>query len=173
MEHRGQKHDRGSHPHRGSYIPHPYLPRAIYMVERGTLRPQPHHGLHLGPPETHSPLPPEDQVRQAARPRVETGQSLDYLHSSSSSYRNNVPGHNGNFPQPAQLLYVRQHHLLVGLPEDAIFGAILNSFLFRWSNSCIANPESEPEDMLKVVPHALASSEHIDTLFLDVLILPV
>ncbi len=25
-------------------------------------------------------------------------------------------------------------------PEDAIFGAIINSFRFRWTSSCIANP---------------------------------
>jgi hypothetical protein len=42
---------------------------------------------------------------------------------------------------------------------DAVFGAIINSFKFRWSGYCIANPEYELEDMLKAVLHALASSE--------------
>ena len=43
-------------------------------------------------------------------------------------------------------------------PEDAVFGAIINSFQFRWTSSCIANPEYEPENMLKAVLHALESS---------------
>ncbi len=43
-------------------------------------------------------------------------------------------------------------------PEDMVFGAILSSFQFQWTRSCIANPEYEPEDMLKAVLHALASS---------------
>jgi hypothetical protein len=45
--------------------------------------------------------------------------------------------------------------------------------LYIWTGSCIANPEYEPEDMLKVVLHALASSEAQDTPFLAVMILPV
>jgi len=57
-------------------------------------------------------------------------------------------------------------------PEDDIFGAINISFLYRWAGSCIANPEYEPEDMLKAVLHALTFSESSDTPFL-VLILPV
>jgi hypothetical protein len=36
-------------------------------------------------------------------------------------------------------------------PEDVNFGAILDSFLYRWTASCIAKPEYEPEDMLKAV----------------------
>ena len=44
-------------------------------------------------------------------------------------------------------------------PEEEIFGAITDSFLYRVNRSCIANPEYEPEDMLKAVLHALASSE--------------
>ena len=42
-------------------------------------------------------------------------------------------------------------------PEVEIFGAITDSFLYRWTGSCIANPEYEPHDMLKAVLHALAS----------------
>jgi hypothetical protein len=57
-------------------------------------------------------------------------------------------------------------------PEDEIFGAITDSFLYRWTGSCIATPEYEPEDMLKAVLHALASSESPDTPFMVVLILP-
>jgi hypothetical protein len=41
-------------------------------------------------------------------------------------------------------------------PEDTVIGAIVDSFKFRWTGSCIANPEYEPEDMLKAVLHALA-----------------
>ena len=58
-------------------------------------------------------------------------------------------------------------------PEDTVFGAITDSFQFRWISSCIANPECEPEDMLKAVTHALASSESSATPFQVVLILPV
>jgi len=56
--------------------------------------------------------------------------------------------------------------------QDKKFGAITNSFLYRWTNSCIANPEYEPEDMHKNVLHALASSECMDAPYLVVLILP-
>jgi len=56
--------------------------------------------------------------------------------------------------------------------EDDKIGAIIDSFLCRWTNSCIANPEYEPEDMRKTVLHALASSEYTDTPLLVVLILP-
>ena len=58
-------------------------------------------------------------------------------------------------------------------PEDEIFGAITDSFLYRWTGSCISNPECEPEDMLKEILHALTPSESPDTPFLVVLILPV
>ncbi len=58
-------------------------------------------------------------------------------------------------------------------PEDATFGAVINSFHFRWTNSCIANPEYEPEDMLQAVLHVLASPKCIDTEFLVVTILSV
>jgi hypothetical protein len=34
-------------------------------------------------------------------------------------------------------------------PEDKIFGAVINSFLFRFTGSCTTNPEYEPEDMLQ------------------------
>jgi hypothetical protein len=57
-------------------------------------------------------------------------------------------------------------------PEDKILGAIPDLFLYRWTSSCIANPEYEPQDMLKSALHALASSESPDTTFLVVLILP-
>ena len=58
-------------------------------------------------------------------------------------------------------------------PEDEIFGAITDSFRYRWTGSCIASPEYGPEDMLRAVLHALSSSEVQDTPFLVVLILPV
>jgi hypothetical protein len=57
--------------------------------------------------------------------------------------------------------------------EDAIFGAVINFFQFRWTGSCIANPTYKPGDMLKAVLHALASSERSETPFLAVLVLLV
>ena len=57
--------------------------------------------------------------------------------------------------------------------EDEIFGAITDSFLYRWTGSCIAILEYEPEDMLKAVFHALASSESPNTPFLVALFLPL
>ncbi len=58
-------------------------------------------------------------------------------------------------------------------PENEIVGAITDSFLYRWTGSCIANPEHEPEDILKEVLHTLSSAESQDTFFLVVLILPI
>jgi hypothetical protein len=58
-------------------------------------------------------------------------------------------------------------------PENANFGAIINSLQFRRTSSCIANSEYEPEDMLKAVLYALASFESNETPFLVVLILLV
>ncbi len=58
-------------------------------------------------------------------------------------------------------------------PENAVFGAITNSFFFRWTSSCIANPEYEPKDMRKEVLHALAPSDWSEIPFLIVLIIPV
>ena len=57
--------------------------------------------------------------------------------------------------------------------EDAVYGVVKNSFQFRWTCSCIANPEHEPEDMLKAVLHAFASSESSETTFLAVLDRPL
>jgi len=57
--------------------------------------------------------------------------------------------------------------------EDAVFGASMNSFQFRWTSSSITSLEYEPENMLKAVLHALASSKSSETPFLVVLILPV
>ena len=50
-------------------------------------------------------------------------------------------------------------------PEDEIFGAIADSFLYRWNGSCIASPEYKPEDMLKAILHALTPLEAQDTPF--------
>jgi len=71
------------------------------------------------------------------------------------------------------LLYVRRYFILLCVPGDEIFGATTDSFRYRWTGSCIANLEYEPEDMLKAVLYALSSSEVQDTPFLVVLILPV
>jgi len=53
----------------------------------------------------------------------------------------------------------------VAFPEDAMFGAITDSFLYRWTGSCVANPEYEPEGMLKAILHALAFSQSTETPF--------
>jgi len=58
-------------------------------------------------------------------------------------------------------------------PEAAIFRVITNSVQFRWTSSCIADPEYEPEDMLKAVIHALDSSKSSETPSLVVLVLLV
>jgi len=58
-------------------------------------------------------------------------------------------------------------------PGDAIFGAVINLFRFRWTSSYIAIPEYKPENMFKAVLHALASSECADTPFQVVMTLPV
>ncbi len=42
--------------------------------------------------------------------------------------------------------------------EDVDFGAHYDSFSYRLAGSCIANPETELEDMRKAVLHAIASS---------------
>ena len=55
--------------------------------------------------------------------------------------------------------------------EDEVFGATTDAFRYRWTGSCIANPEYEPEDMLEAVLHALASSKSSHFPFLVVLIL--
>ena len=47
--------------------------------------------------------------------------------------------------------------------EDEFFSATTDSFRYRWTGSCISNPEYEHEDMLKAVLHALTSSEAQDT----------
>ena len=57
--------------------------------------------------------------------------------------------------------------------EDETICAIIDSFLYHWTGSCIASPEYEPEDILKAVLRALASSELSNSPFLEVLILPV
>jgi hypothetical protein len=41
--------------------------------------------------------------------------------------------------------------------EDEIFGATTDSFRYRWTGSCIASPEYEPEDILRAVLYALSS----------------
>jgi hypothetical protein len=59
-------------------------------------------------------------------------------------------------------------------PDDSAFGALHDAFSYRWTGSCIASPKYEPEDMRKVVLHALVgSSEHTTTPILVVMVLPV
>jgi hypothetical protein len=57
-------------------------------------------------------------------------------------------------------------------PEDANFGAHYDSFSYRLTGSCIANPEYEPKDMRKAVIHAIACSIASPSPLLVVFILP-
>jgi hypothetical protein len=56
--------------------------------------------------------------------------------------------------------------------DDAIFGALYDAFSYRWTASCIANPEYEPADMRKTILHTLACATSSTNPFLVVLILP-
>ena len=56
-------------------------------------------------------------------------------------------------------------------PEDSDFGAIHDCHSYRWTGSCIANPEYIAEDMRKAVRHALESATY-DPPFLCLFILP-
>ena len=55
--------------------------------------------------------------------------------------------------------------------EDQDFGAIHDCHSYRWTGSCVANPEYIAADMRKAVRHALASASY-DSPFLCLLILP-
>ena len=61
----------------------------------------------------------------------------------------------------------------IAFQADKVFGSIINGFLFQWINSCIATPECEPEDILKAVLHALASSVCTELPLLIIMILLV
>ena len=56
--------------------------------------------------------------------------------------------------------------------DDTFFGAIHNAFDFRWTGSCLANPEYEPENMHRAVTHALACSDASEAPFLVAPFLP-
>jgi len=58
-------------------------------------------------------------------------------------------------------------------PEDYIFGALYDAFIYRLRGSCTTNPEQNPGDMRKAILHALASSTNPTTPFLVVMVLPV
>ena len=58
-------------------------------------------------------------------------------------------------------------------PEDSVFGALHNAHSYRWTGSCVANPEYDPEDMRTIVLHALASSTNTMSPFLALLVLSV
>jgi len=62
------------------------------------------------------------------------------------------------FGSPLNCLMTEGMRYCSAFQSDVNFGAILDSFLYRWTASCIANSEYEPEDMLKAVLRALASS---------------
>ena len=57
-------------------------------------------------------------------------------------------------------------------PQDTQFGAAYNAFDYRWTGSCLANPEYEPEDMRQTLRHAIASTELSSTPTLIALLLP-
>ena len=56
-------------------------------------------------------------------------------------------------------------------PEDSAFGAVHDCYSYRWTGSCVANPEYIAEDMRKAVRHALESATYAPP-FLCLLILP-
>jgi hypothetical protein len=56
--------------------------------------------------------------------------------------------------------------------EDAVFGAQYDAYRYRWTCSCLAFPDFEPEDLRKAVLSALACSTTTNSPFLVVLILP-
>jgi hypothetical protein len=57
--------------------------------------------------------------------------------------------------------------------EESVFGALHNAHSYKWTRSCVANPEYDPEDMRTTVLHAIASSTNTTTPFLAVMVLPV
>ena len=57
-------------------------------------------------------------------------------------------------------------------PENAIFGTLFDAVGYRWTASCLANPEYELADMRKTILHALACATSSANPFLVVLILP-
>ena len=57
--------------------------------------------------------------------------------------------------------------------EDGRFGAVTDAFGYRWTGSCVANPEYTAEDMRKTVEHAIGSSLATDLPFVCALTLPV
>ena len=57
-------------------------------------------------------------------------------------------------------------------PEDTQFGALHDAFAYRWTGSCLGNPEYEPTDMHRAVTHALACSEATTSPLLVALCLP-
>jgi len=57
--------------------------------------------------------------------------------------------------------------------EDSSFRALHDSFSYRLTCSCTANPEYDPGDMSNAILHALASSTYTTTPFLVVMVLPV
>ena len=57
--------------------------------------------------------------------------------------------------------------------EDSVFGALFDGYSYRYTGSCIANPEYEPEDMRRAVLHALASSTASTSPFLAIMVLPL
>jgi len=57
-------------------------------------------------------------------------------------------------------------------PKDSSFGALHDTFTYRLTCSCTANPEYDPGDMRKAILHALASSTDTTTPFLVAMGLP-
>jgi len=58
--------------------------------------------------------------------------------------------------------------------EDSAFGALHNAFNYKWTGSCAANPEYDPEDITrKASIHAIVSFTDTTTPFLAILVLSV
>ncbi len=57
--------------------------------------------------------------------------------------------------------------------EYSVFGTLHNAHNYKWTRSCIANPESNPADMRIKVLHALAFSTNTTIPFLAIIVLLV
>ena len=143
------------------------------MTSRGKLEPRSQCGLHPRSPKDHVPLPPR---AKSLNPRDRTLLIVDHgaipsppRQAIESTFLTTTELSNNPFDcsMTGKITYCST------FPEDNGFGVILNSFLFRWTSFCIANPEYGPEDMLKDVLYALVSSKFSKNPFLDGLILPL
>jgi len=85
----------------------------------------------------------------------------------------NLHYHHGTRWQTPQLIYDGRCHIMFELSGGREIWNGNKLLSLRWTSSCFANPEYEPEDMLKAALHTLASYVRTQPPFMVVLILPV